>query len=410
MFKSDCITLSIIVLSMGVVACQTQPVEAEVKEIGALVEQLVREGAVAGAQVAVGQAEAPVELKSFGVRDVRNGQPVDRDTCFCIGSCSKMFAGAVLVSLASSETVKLDVPIDRWLKACSSPRLVSGGRASRPPTLRELLCHRAGIYSQRNRMTKKQSEWIRDFRLTLTRSVAGIAKEPLSAEPGTAYAYSGAGYCVLGRVAEVAARAPFDRLLAAHVARPLGLLRTTYFPTVDDANIAAGHMWQNGSLAVDRLTPHLLGEQHSLALIGGSLYAPAREVAEFARMLLHRGQSRTGEVLSRSEWKEMTTVHARRPGGGYGFGLFVTNDSRTGQVQTVSHGGALFGSYCCVIVNYQTERFGVVTYTGRRNHAIRDALQAWVNAGPENQPAPVESNPLRRNSGTSDSQSVSPRR
>ena len=58
----------------------------------------------------------------------------------------------------------------------------------------ELLCHRTGIYSQRNRLTKNQTRWIRDFELPLADSVAGIAREPLSTEPGKKFAYSGAGY------------------------------------------------------------------------------------------------------------------------------------------------------------------------------------------------------------------------
>jgi len=381
MFKLTHIITTIAVFPATIVLTwDPQSAEAEVKDIYAVVEQLIRDESIAGAQVAVGQAEAVLEVKSFGVRDVRDRQPVDNDTRFCIGSCSKMFAGAVLVSLASNRTVDLDEPIDHWLKVYSAPKLAGGENASRAPTLRELLCHRAGIYSQRNQMTKNQTRWIRDFRLSLVDSVAGIAMEPLNVEPGKEYAYSGAGYCVLGRVAEVAAGMPFDQLLALHVGRPLKLSRTTYFPPVDDANVAAGHVVQDGRLSVVRLTPHLLGKQHRLALIGGSLYAPAREVAQFARMLLRKGNTQGGEVLSLSEWKEMTTGHAPRPGGGYGFGLFVTSDSRTGEVHTVSHGGALFGSFSYITVDFQTGRFGVITFTGRRTREIRDALQEWVSS------------------------------
>jgi CubicO group peptidase (beta-lactamase class C family) len=97
-------------------------------------------------------------------------------------------------------------------------------------------------------------------------------------------------------------------------------------------------------------------------------------------MLLQKGNAKGQEVLSLTEWKEMTKLHSPRPGGGYGFGLFVSIDAKTGNVQSVSHGGALFGSFSHIAVDFQAERFGVVNYTGRRNREIGEKLQEWVSS------------------------------
>ena len=227
-----------------------------------------------------------------------------------------------------------------------------------------------------------QTGWIRDFKLLLSDSVAGIAIaiEPLDVQPGKEFAYSGAGYCVLGRVAEIAAGKSFDQLLMEHVCRPLNLSSTTYFPSVNDDNVAVGHVMRDGTLSIAKLTPHLLGKQHKLALIGGSIFAPAREAAEFARMLLHKGLAEDREVLSPKAWREMTTLHSPQPGGGYGFGLLVSADKETGAVQSVSHGGALFGSFSQIAVDFRTKRFGVVNFTGVRKREISAALQVWVSS------------------------------
>jgi CubicO group peptidase (beta-lactamase class C family) len=354
--------------------------EPKTTRIYAVIDRLVKNGSVAGAQVVVGEADSPLVLKNFGVRNVAGRKPVNDDTQFCIGSCSKMFAAAVLVSLAADKTVDLEAPIDRWLKNFATNKLADGSKVSRAPTLTELLCHRAGIYSQRDRLTKNQTRWIRDFEIPLADSVAGIAREPLSSEPGKQFAYSGAGYCVLGRVAEVAAGKSFNELLALHVTRPLRLSRTTYFPAIDEDNIAAGHTMLNGKLSVVSQTPHLLRKRHKLALIGGSIYSPAREAAEFARMLLHKGKAKNRKVLSPVEWKKMTTIRSPRPGGNYAFGLIVAVDANSGEVLSVSHGGALFGSFSHIAVDFRTKRFGVVNFTGRRTREIGAALQKWVRA------------------------------
>lgn len=365
-----------------VASCLVSAVEAsepQATRVYALIDGLIEDGTVAGAQVAIGVADSQLVGKSFGTCDISDPKPVTADTQFCIGSCSKMFAAAVLVSLSSEAAIDLDEPIDRWLNSFSDPKLIGGGMASRAPTLRELLCHRAGIYSQRNRMTSDQIRWIRDFKLSLADSVDGIAAESLIAEPNEQFAYSGAGYCLLGRVAEVAADKSFDELLAIHVARPLNLSRTTYFP-VGDTKIAVGHELKDGKLSVVESSPHLLGTKHRLALIGGSIYAPAREVAEFARMLLHKGKVNDREVLSSKGWTEMTAPHSQRAGNSYGLGLALSIDAETGLVQTASHSGALFGSYSVIAVNFRTKRFGVVNFTGQRNRQLGDTLRRWVNS------------------------------
>ena len=51
--------------------------------------------------------------------------------------------------------------------------------------MKELLAHRAGIYSQKKEITTRQAGWIRNFGLTLEQSVQGIAREPLISQPGS---------------------------------------------------------------------------------------------------------------------------------------------------------------------------------------------------------------------------------
>jgi len=348
------------------------------RDVSAIVEALIDNGQIAGAQLVLAEADAALDIRSFGVCRVDGDRTVNDSTQFCIGSCSKMFAAAVVVAVASDSRVDLDAPVDCWLQAFARPRLVGGDRAQRAPTLRELLCHRGGVYSQRNRLTEQQGRWIRDFRLSLAESVQGIIAEPLSCPPGEEFGYSGAGYCVVGQVAAVAMGRSFEELLSLHVTGPLKLDRTSYFPDRADKNIAAGHRLQDGKLIVDRRTPHLLGAQHRLALIGGSLYAPAHEVAEFGRMLLRRGTGPKGHVLTHREWQTLTSPHAQRENGRYGLGLTVMVDPQNGELQAISHGGALYGSFSYMVADFRTRRIGVVTYTGQRTSRIRDRLRRWA--------------------------------
>ena len=344
-----------------------------------LVERQIKEKKIAGAQLVVGGTHWPRTLKNFGIRSVDTKKPVDDETLFCIGSCSKMISAAVIMKLVEEGKLELDVPIDRWLKEFLEPEVQGSGVAKRAPTLRELMCHRSGVYSQRDKMSASQTRWIRDFQLTLEQSVNGIAREPLSSAPGTRFAYSGAAYCVLGRVAAVAAEVPFERLLQQHICRPLKLTRTTFFPLTDHTNIASGHQLQEGQLTVSPATPHRLGDKHRFALIGGSIYSPARELARFAEMLLNQGALEQQTVISQQSWQQMTTPQSQRSTGPYGFGLGIRQDPLSQKLLAFSHGGSLSGFISYVVVDLRTRRFAVINYTGPRQKQITTALIAWAS-------------------------------
>lgn len=205
-----------------------------------IIQRAMRQEAVVGAQLVIGTKSAHVVSRQFGVLAPGSTKGVDRETLFCIGSCSKPVAAACVMTMVDDGTLPLDEPIDKWLDGFSNPRDKRGRSLERAPTMRELLAHRGGIYSQKSELTPSQVSAIRDFRRTLADSVSIISRQPLSTAPGTSFSYSGAGYCVLGRVCERVAGVDFEDLINARLCRPLGLSRTTYFPSSVDQNIAVG--------------------------------------------------------------------------------------------------------------------------------------------------------------------------
>lgn len=141
-------------------------------------QQAVKQGDVVGAQVYVGGRGA-ASAGSVNIGSLRLESPdlVTDETVFCIGSCSKPIASAVVFTLLDQNRLQLNMPAGRYIPTLDAPRIVTG-QQTRSPTLRELLSHRAGIYSQHNRPTKEQIVAIRDFSQTLEDSVAMIVDQP----------------------------------------------------------------------------------------------------------------------------------------------------------------------------------------------------------------------------------------
>ena len=342
----------------------------------------VASGSTIGMQILIGRDGRTVFSGNWGKRGIADARTVDGDTMFCIGSCSKPVASTVVLALADRKQLTLNQTIDTWLPDFGAGRLDGGGRVTRAPTLRELLSHRGGIYSQKRRIIPAQAKLLYRFDHTLEHAVTAMARYPYISEPGTDQAYSGAGYCVLGRVAEVAAEKEFDGLLQETVCEPLGMRNTSYFPERISENIAAGVRVAKDVAKQDVSLPHLT-DPHKMQLIGGSLYSTAEDLARLARMIAGRGQAGGKRVLSRSAWGMATAPGAK--GSNYGLGWMLNRAG--GQTVAVSHSGALFSARALVKIHIPSRSYLIVLRTV--SYDLRKKATEKKSKGKKNQSAIV---------------------
>lgn len=332
------------------------------KRLDQVVSRGIEQGTLVGAQVAVGTTRGVPRTKSYGVIEPRSTSAVNDETLFCIGSCSKPIAAACIVTLGDSGQLDFKQSINRWIPESNQWQVKNGQALNRPPNMLELLTHRGGIYSQKaGPMTAAQTRAIRDFGISLQDSVAIIQQQPLISQPGEQYAYSGAGYCLAGYVAEVVADKPFEELLQTCVCAPAGMQQTTYFPNLaKTTNIARpGTRDQNGQTVPHPDAPHLLGQKLKLPLIGGSLYSTASDTAAFAKLILNRGKSSRKQVMSLKAWQFMTSQ--QYPGQGYGLGWGLTIQNR--RTTALQHNGALLGYRGLIHIDLKSNQYAVVYWT-----------------------------------------------
>jgi CubicO group peptidase (beta-lactamase class C family) len=340
------------------------------RQVGAVLDGALKSGSIVGAQLSIGGTTGPVLSTSYGKISPTAIETVNEHTLFCIGSSSKPVASAIILRLVGNGKLEMDRPVSQWMAAFEPTPLTDLGGSTRAPTVRELLAHRGGIYSQKGRISKAQQRAIRDFTQTLEQSVGVIVKQPLIAPPGTKYAYSGAGYCVLGRVAELATHKPFEQLLQENVCQPLGLERTTYFPPKDDGNVALPAVMQRGETVVQRNAPHLLGGDLRLALIGGSVHSTADELGEFARMMLNQGRHGKDRVLAQQTWNELSKQQFPNQGYGLGWNLEIRNR----KTARMMHTGSLFGYRSMILVDLERRFYLVALWTLADSNSTKDTL------------------------------------
>lgn len=96
---------------------------------------------VPGASVLVVKDGKVILSEGFGYRDVEKKLPVDRETLFAIGSCSKAFTAYAACLLAQEGKLDLDKPLKNYYPdlQLSDPYIAAN------ITMRDLLCHRTGF-------------------------------------------------------------------------------------------------------------------------------------------------------------------------------------------------------------------------------------------------------------------------
>ena len=375
------------------VACATAPRAARAKaidfnELDKVIEAELKAGHTPGAAVAVVSGDRVVYARGFGVTSAEgDGAAVTPDTLFRMGSTTKMFTAAALVTLAAEGKLRLDAPVGNYVKGL-------------PPKIAALTAHQL----------LSQSSGLRDFAPTVTsdddaalgRNIRAWTDELFFTEPNRIYSYSSPNYWLAGLVVEELSGRPYSDAMRELVFKPLGLKRTTLRPLEAlTYPLALGHNVEKGSAVVIRPAPNNVAKYP-----GGSIYSSVNELARFAVAMLNGGRLEGRQALPAPVVGELPKPQVYLPGEGrafYGYGLL---GFESGGVKTVSHGGVSSG-YGSTVTFAPEHKFAVIVLTNRngetlprtRQRAMQLALPLKPEPAEEPRPQPPGADEMKRYTG-----------
>lgn len=295
---------------------------------------------IAGCSFLIAHKGEIVFRRAFGYADIESKRPFTNDELCPIASVSKPVAASVMMALVEQGKLKLDDPAAKYLPELQTMK-VAGNQSPSPFTIRQLLSHTAGFWGNKN-ISAEQMGLIRNFDQTLADSVSAMPKYDLQYQPGKKFLYSGAGYCVAGRVAEVALNQSFEEIAQDVLFRPLGLKRTGFLPGKEmRETMPSAYQLKGGQL---EKTPSL-GDAEDLRfiLVGGSLSTTMDELAVIGQMHLNHGEFNGKQILSAESLAEMRRLQSPQKGPKtYGLGWFrggIEGDS--GLADLTYHNGSL---------------------------------------------------------------------
>ncbi len=351
--------------------------EEQLDSLSEIMNQAVTDKQVAGASFIVAHQGEVVFREGVGYADIESKRPFTADELLPIASVSKPFMASVVMALVDQGKLNLDDPVEKYLPAFKGKRVQGSMSPAKPMTIRQLISHTAGFWGNKG-ISSEKMDLIRNFERPLGATIDLVAKYDLAYEPGTKWVYSGVGYCVLGRVVEVALGESLEMISQEALFRPMGLSNTTFLPsremrkTVPTAYLRKGRRLK----AKDSLSEI---EELRFILPGGSLFTNLDALAAFGQMHLNNGLHDGKRILSKESVAEMRKLQGpEKPSRTYGLGWFRDNVSDLGLAELTFHGGAL-GAHLRIDRRREVVCAFLVHQNGPQVKPLKDKLIDQVN-------------------------------
>lgn len=185
--------------------------------------------AVPGASIAVTDGGNVVFAKGYGYADLAEKEKVKPTSLFRIASLSKPITAVAILQLIEQQKLDLDDKVFQVLDDDFRIATEDGSDARlKDITIRQLLEHRGGWDR-----SKSFDAMFQSVRFAQSSGVSppadpktvirSMLSQPLDFRPGSRYAYSNFGYCLLGRVVEKMTNQTYEAYVQEHVLKPLGI-------------------------------------------------------------------------------------------------------------------------------------------------------------------------------------------
>lgn len=193
---------------------------ADLNKIDSYVNGVMSASSAPAISLAITQGGRLVFAKAYGLANVASNTEATTASLFRIASVSKPFTSAAIMRLVEQGKLSLDSKVfgAGALLGTTYGTKAYSARVKRI-TVRHLLNHTAGGWSN-----SSNDPMFLDPALTQEEVIdTTLDNRPLDNEPGTAYAYSNFGYCLLGRIIEALTGQSYASFVQQVVLTPSGI-------------------------------------------------------------------------------------------------------------------------------------------------------------------------------------------
>jgi CubicO group peptidase (beta-lactamase class C family) len=295
---------------------------AGLAQIDSLMQSQVSQGKLAGVVMLIARDGKVAHAGVYGKMDIETGQAMRRDALFRIYSMTKPITGAALMTLYDEGRFALDDPVSKYLPGFDKVKVFAGKDGdsvklvdlNRPVTVRDLMCHTAGLAYGLSQATPVDAMYTEAKLLDRSKNLDSMLQRllalPLAAQPGQRWMYSIA-VDVQGKLIETLSGRTLDEFFAERIFKPLAMHDTAFFVPADKLDrLAVNYGKKDGQLSpIDGSKTSQFATKPALLSGGGGLVSTADDYLRFAQMMLNRGQLDGVRVLKPETVELMTRNH-----------------------------------------------------------------------------------------------------
>jgi CubicO group peptidase (beta-lactamase class C family) len=327
----------------------------------------------AGFAVAVIEKDKVIYAKGFGVKNILTKEPVNENTLFAIGSCTKAFTSSLVGMLAEDKKLNYDEPVRAYLPSLQ----FYNNDMNNLITLRDMMSHRTGLPRHDLSWYLNQSE-NRDSLIERIKYMEPTFK------PKEKWQYNNFMFLAQGVVVEKLTGQSWEKNMQEKIFKPLGMARSNmpYSAVKADTNLASPHAYKNDSTL--KIVPH-----YNIAGMGpaGAVYSSVVEMTKWVQTWMYGGKFNNAQIIPKTHFKEATSGQMatgagipdkERPdisGGDYGFGWFLS--TYRGHYQ-VEHGGAIDG-FIASTCFFPNDSIGIIVLSNQDSRQIPAIVRRTVS-------------------------------
>jgi CubicO group peptidase (beta-lactamase class C family) len=315
---------------------------------------------------AVVTADGPAAFAAIGRRSNQVPAVALSDDLWHLGSCTKAMTATLAARLVEQKKLAWDTQVGEVFS--DLPGGVHAGWKG--ATLERLLAHRGGAPAKLEpvlwRALVTSSEPPREQRLRLVEAL--LATPPESA-PGTAFAYSNAGYALAGAMLEARAGEVWENLMRREVFVPLKMDTAGFGApgTAGKLDQPLGHSAPEEGKAARPQPVGPRADNPAAIAPAGAVHASLADWGRFVAAHL-AGARGAGDYLSAASW---TRLHTPLEGQDYALGWIVTEREWAGGT-TWTHNGSNTLWHCTAWLS-PARGFAVLAVTNQGGEAAQKA-------------------------------------
>lgn len=300
------------------------PTPDERKRLARLAAAFMETYEVPGLSIAIAIKGKPAYVEAFGVADRDTGEALTPQHRFRIASVSKPITSTGIFTLIEAGKLQLDQRIFGPNSIFGDDYPWSADGSETRITIEHLLTHTTGGWKNDARDPMFLNKEL-NHRELITWTLKHM---PLAVPPGTSFAYSNFGYCILGRVIEKLTGQTYEQFIKENVLTRCGII---------DMQIAGNTLTDRAINEVKYYSP-AGGDPYGMNVArmdshGGWIATPSEMTTFFVHI---NGFKDTKQLLTNDTLRTMSTPTAANPR--YAKGLFVNSANNWW------HGGSLPGT------------------------------------------------------------------